>query len=245
MLYMAIYKRNNYRRYRRGRKKLVAKSAKIVPKRIKNNTSTYRIILMGWNSLATAAGGLGGYSDLAYCYPLNFPLRYVITGSTFGLMPNIPTSYDRIRLQFNEYRVTNFELIVIPDGMDTKTNSAIPDIADAPSICYIYKDSENYAPPSSEVQMLNAGTMPTQFTYHKRLRYTYRNPDKTWMSTRDINISPTTPLSAETDMSGPDTFRSLKAYFPRLQYAAVGGSTYFYGRMYAKWHVEARGVRID
>lgn len=213
-------------------------------KRIKNDTSVYRNVVMGWLQLGLTAAGGGGYTDLAYCFPLNFPLRYVATGSTFGLIPHLPASYDRIFALFNEYRVLKFELIIIPDGMDVKLNTAIADTSDAPSLLYVYKDHEDYHVPSSEGEMLNAGTMPSQFTFKNKLRYSYTNPDKTWMSTRDVSITPVTALSAETDMSGPDTFRSLKAFFPRLQFAPAGGPTYTYGRMYCRWSVEARGVRI-
>jgi hypothetical protein len=173
-------------------------------------------------------------------------LRYVASGSTFGTVPNFPPNYDRLRLSFNEYRTIKFELRIIADGMDVKTNAAVPDTVDAPSIVYIYKDQMDYHVPSGEPAMVQAGTNPVQFTYNKVLKYTYKNPDKTWMSFRTIDAAPTTALSAETDVSGPDTFRSLKVYFPRLQYASsASGLTYYYGRLYTKWYVQCRGVRID
>lgn len=231
------------KRYRRYRKRAIRRRVRKMV-RFSPATQTYNAILMSYQSVGLTAAAGGGYQDLAYCFPLNFPLRYVATSSTFGLVPNIPPNYDRLRLTFNQYRTVKFEVRVIPDGLDTKTNSAIPDLSDAPSVVYVYKDAEDYKVPSSETEMMQAGTNPVQFTYNKVLKYTYKNPDKTWMSFRDIDITPTTALSAETDMSGPDTFRSLKMYFPRLQFAAAGGSTYYYGRLYTKWYVQCRGIRI-
>lgn len=144
------------------------------------------------------------------------------------------------------YRVYKFEVRIIPDGMDTKTNSAVPDLVDAPSLVYHYNDAEDYHVPTSELDMLQAGSNPQQFTYNKVLKYTYKNPDKTWMSFEDINITPSTALSAETDMSGPDTWRSLKLFFPRLQYPTAASTlTYYYGRLYTKWYIQCKGVRID
>lgn len=238
MLYMAKYRRFRKRRYRRKRKYTITK-------RFNNATQTYNVVFMSFQSIGLTYAVGGGYQNLAYSFPLNFPLRYAATGSTFGLVPHIPEHYDRIKDSFNQYRTIKLEIRIIPDGLDTKTNSAVPDTFDAPSIVYVFKDAEDMSLPTSEEEMLQAGTNPIQYTYNKVIKYTYKNPDKTYMSFRDIGITPTTALSAETDMSGPDTFRSLKVFFPRLQFPGTAGVTYYYGRMYCKWYVQCRGVRID
>lgn len=217
-----------------------------IKKNVINSLSQYRVSIMAWQPVVQNGLVAGGYADANYNYALHFPTNGLSSsvGGTYGQMSNIPQEYTRAFAMFDEYRVNKLEIRYIPDEMDTHTSGTLPNVGDYPSIIYIYKDYDDIAGVPTEVSMLSAGTYPIQNTFKNVIKYTMYNPNRQWMNTAAITLQPGSNLTGSTDLIGPQTFASLKVYFPRQQYPAAGG-TYYFGRIYAKWDVSFRGVRLN
>jgi len=191
--------------------------------------TTLRTRVEAWHPIISVGAG-----DLAYSYPLNLPGNYRNAANTFGAMPHVPANFAGLLAIFDTYRVIRLKVMLISNAADDTITTV-----DLPNIVYMGRDLDDSLH-TSEAGCLNNGIMPKRiqdgtkkicvFTQVPQMRKRYVNTS--------VSALLPTAAPASNQAAIPENFySSIKFFLP-----AVGATT-SYGRAYASWDVEFKGLR--
>lgn len=223
------------RTYRKGKVMRVGRM-------MSNQNRTYKMVFDVMYQVTNPATGTAGYSSVAINACLNFPC-YGRVASGYGVFPSKSAVFTTMYPLFDLYRVKKLETRFEPNFVDVRT-SVTDNSNDNPSIMYIYNDLDDEALVTSESEMFNQGIKSRNFAMGKTLKHIFVNKDKEWLNTGSITLTPSATTTAGTNLN-PRIYASTKTYFPLLYHQATGGNTQYHGRLYFRWLVEFKSLKVS
>lgn len=212
--------------------------------RVINSRSTYKRWHEAWNTLSVTGAGGGATVFVSYTYPMNFFDHYTNSAGTYGVMPNVDFDYTSLlQTFFDMYRVLRLEIAYYPNDGYAVWDKALNqyDTVDHPNIMYFYYDNDDGALISSETEALNSGHKPKVIS--KFNKFGMNNGSRQYINASLYTTTPTTAVTQSTIALATYNFGSIKLGFPNLIQPAAG-TTSVYGRIYARWLVEYKSVRV-
>lgn len=176
----------------------------------------------------------GAVASNAYSFPLNFPTRHMNAGGTYGQMTNVPANFAGLLAVFDEYRVVKLTVKFVSNYLDTQAVNT-----DIPLIVYFVRDIDDVLR-LNEAAALNAGAIPRRIEntgIQQMSMSQLKSKRGRYLNTAMAALDPTVAPAANSQVTFEDAYGSIKLLFPNL------ATNQYYGRIYAIWETEFKGLR--
>lgn len=228
-----------YKKKRKFKKK--STSAPLTGFRVPNTSRHILMKITGDVPILQVGLGTGGAAAFVNSFPINHPTYYRNSAANlYAQMINYGAGAFALMGVMDTYKVTGISVKYFPNELDTRTNAAVPDIADTPSIIYCIHDNDDSANITAETEALDAGGKMKSSSYPQQ--WYARNSNPNWYNCSNVGVTPGTAVTTDTN-TYPTDYASMKIYIPNLVYGAAG-TNYYYGRLYVTWYVVYKGMRV-
>lgn len=227
-----------FRRIRRFKRRAKKRLPNPLGSRIQNTVRKCRFNITAYTSLSQAGAGAGGYADNCTVFAINYPTYFRNALGTYGQMPNHSNLFIRAFNLFDMYKVNSIKIVYIPNEVNTLASGTNPDIVNAPTVMYGFKDIDDVSALASELFALNAGARAKNMSFTQTWIFRNKSP---WKNTSDVGVVPGGAITSSNTPAGEQQYAGVKLYMPNLQYPPLG-STYWFGRFYVTWDCMFKGV---